>query len=188
MTLPANIRINVLAAFPARVQGAGYVKVTKANGIWTITDDFTLLAPILGAPNPNLEEVVVFNTATGVYNTITIAQLLSAGFGLGNYRIVTVPGDVAILTSDVTILMDKTVGQATNIILPASSVRAGIPVTVKDYKGDANANNITFVPAAGETIDGFSAAASAANGVALIDINYGAKTLYPLTGGGWYWR
>lgn len=103
-----------------------------------------------------------------------------------NYRIVTASGDVTVLSADNTIIMNKTVGAATNINLPTSASRQGIPVTVKDLKQDANTNNITFVPASGETIDGFSATAAATNGVAVISIENGSKTLYPLTSGGWY--
>jgi hypothetical protein len=103
-----------------------------------------------------------------------------------NYRIVTASGDVTVRSSDNTILMNKAVGAPTNINLPTSASRNGIPVRVKDLKQDANTNNITFVPASGETIDGYSATAAAANGVALIDIDNDSKTVYPLASGGWY--
>lgn len=184
MTLPANIRVNVSALFPVRAQGAGFIAVSKANGIYTIRADYTLLAPILGVADLTTKELVVLDLATGQYNTITAAALIAAG--TGTYRLVIAAGDVTILSSDVTILLNKTVGAATNIVLPTSASRNGLPVTVKDYKGDANTNNITFVPSGTETIDGFSPAVAITNGLALIDINYGKKTLYPLTSGGWY--
>lgn len=101
------------------------------------------------------------------------------------YTLVTAAGSYTVLAGDNIILMDKTVGAATSILLPLSSSRTA-PVTVKDYKGDANTHNITFTPQSGETIDGFSAAAAAANGSALITINYGKKSMYPLLSGGWY--
>jgi hypothetical protein len=184
MTLPANIRTNIGAPFPALVKGLAFIVVSKQNGIWTIQPNYPALQQSAQIVDPTKSEVVIFNTVTGQYTVISLAQLSAATQNI--YRIVTAAGDVPVAASDITILMNKAVGAATNIDLPTSASRAGLPVTVKDYKGDANANNITFVPAAGETIDGFSAAASIANGVALIDINYGKKTLFPLTSGGWY--
>lgn len=101
-------------------------------------------------------------------------------------RTVTASGDITVLATDQIIKVNKTVAAPTNINLPTSASRNGVPVMGKDLKGDANVNNITFVPAAGETIDGFSAAAAAANGVALIDVDYAAKTLFPNVSGGWF--
>lgn len=184
MTLPVNIRINVRAPFPARVVGAGFVVVSKVNGIWTISVDYTQLAPLLISADIQGALVAVYDPATKQYNTLTVAQVIATG--INTYRVVTAAGPVTIGPSDVTILLNKTAPAATNINLPASASRNGVPVTVKDYGGVAQANNITFVPAAGETIDGFTASQAAANGAALINVNYGKKTLFPLTSGGWY--
>jgi hypothetical protein len=184
MTVPANVRHNIGAPFPALVRGLAFITVAKANGIWTIQPNYPALQQSQQIVDPTTSEVVIYNTITQQYTTISLASLNAAA--QGTYRTVIAAGDVPIAASDVTILLNKTVGAATNINLPTSASRLGLSVTVKDYKGDANTHNITFVPAAGETIDGFSAAAAAANGTALIDINYGKKTLFPLTSGGWY--
>ncbi len=181
MTLPANIRVNANVPFPSRVSGASFIVVSKANGVWNIAPNYSLLAVI---PPTQTQEFVVYDPVTGAYGLLNVSTFLTSN--AGNYRLVSASGDVTITQFDVIILLDKTVGAATNVNLPLSSSRSGVPVTVKDLKGDANTNNITFVPTLSETIDGFSAAAAAANGVALIDINYGSKTLYPLTSGGWY--
>lgn len=183
MTLPANIRLNIGAPFPARVQGASYFVVSKANGIWTIAPNYTLLAQLFSVPDPTIKQVVIYDTVSGVFSTISIAAFVAAALG-SNYRIITAAGNVNVLASDTTLLINN--GVATSIILPLSSTRNGLALTVKDYAGIANTDNITFVPAGSETIDGFSGSAAAANGVALIDINYGKKTLWPLTSGGWY--
>jgi hypothetical protein len=184
MTLPANIRVNVGVPFPARVAGAGFISVLKKNGVWTIAPDYPLLAPLAAVSDPTQNEFVVYNILTGQYLTVTLAQLI--GIATNTYRVITAAGDVNVLASDSTILINKAAGAATNINLPTSISRNGVPVKVKDYKGDAAAHNITFVPSGVETIDGFSAVTAAANGIALIDINYGNKTLFPLTSGGWY--
>lgn len=164
--------------------GSAYIQVQKANGIWTIAPNYAGVATLPSIYDATLEQLIIYNYVTGVYNAVSLASVISAGTSL--YRLVTAAGDVNILSSDVTILLDKTVGAATNIVLPPSASRLGISVTVKDLKGDANVNNITFVPAGTETIDGYSPAAAAANGIALIDIALGKKTLFPLTNGGWY--
>lgn len=184
MTLPANIRVNIGAPFPSRVAGSAYITAKKANGLWTIGPNYGALGTVTSITDPTNTQVVIWNSSTGIYNTITASNLVLNL--ISSYREVTAAGDVTILPSDAVILLDKAVGAATNIILPTSASRQGVPVTVKDLKGDANVNNITFVPNGSETIDGFNAAQSAANGVALIDIALGKKTLYPLTSGGWF--
>jgi hypothetical protein len=105
---------------------------------------------------------------------------------LSPFRIITTIGAQNVLPTDVVLLFQKTALGASTVNLPASASRQGAPVTIKDLTGDANTNNITIVPFAGETIDGFSAAAAAANGVAVLSVDFGAIQLYPLTSGGWY--
>lgn len=193
MTLPANIRVNVRIPFPALVQGGAFITVAKANGIWTIKPNYQLLALAPGQTPTQI--VAVYDTASGGWNYVTAASLAGSGGGGGGgniaYRTVTAAGAVAVTPTDVpTILLQKSPSGPSTINLPASSLRYGngLPITVKDLTYDANTNNITFVPSSGETLDGFSAAAAVANGVALIDVDGGAKTFYPLTSGGWYQR
>lgn len=182
MTLPANIRVNVRVPFPALVQGAAFITVAKANGTWTIAPNYQLLAPSVGISPTQI--VALYDTATGAWSYIPATQLGAAL--LSTYREVTAAGAVTVLPSDVTILLKKSPSGTSTIQLPASATRGGLPVTIKDYTGDASTNNDTIVPAFGETIDGFSASAAAANGVALISVDNGFKTLYPLASGGWY--
>lgn len=89
MALPATIRVNIAAPFPAQVQGAGGIKVTKANGKFTVSPDFAALASI-GAVTPASKQVWVFDPATGIYNTMTLASV-GQSFGLG------IPLDVFLL-------------------------------------------------------------------------------------------
>ncbi len=102
------------------------------------------------------------------------------------YRTITSAGSVSVLSTDSILLLQKSPSGASTINLPASSARSGKTVTIKDLTGDANTNHITIVPSFGETIDGLSASAAVANGIALIDVDYGSKSLFPLTSGGWY--
>jgi hypothetical protein len=189
MTLPANIRLNVKASFPTQVQGSGYVVITKNNGIWTIANDYTILAPLAPGFDATAWSVAVENLSTKQFSTTTLASLIvSVNLTTSSYREITAAGDVAVVPTDVGFLMNKLVGAATNINLPLAGTRAGVPVWVKDYKGDANVNNIRFVLAGADTVDGFNQAAADANGTSKLVINYGTKTFWPRTAGGWYVR
>jgi hypothetical protein len=91
-----------------------------------------------------------------------------------------------VLSTDMALLINPSPAGAVTIQLLASAGRSGLPIIVKDLSGLANTNNITIAPASGETIDGLSAAAAAANGLAVIDVDYAARTFYPLSSGGWW--
>lgn len=72
--------------------------------------------------------------------------------GGGTYQIKTTSGGITVAVRDSLILVNKTVGEATPITLPAASTKVG-PVWVKDLKGDAETNNITVSVASSGTID-----------------------------------
>lgn len=76
-----------------------------------------------------------------------------------------------------TLLWVDTSLAAITISLPTGLSRGGAPLQIKDISGNANTNNITLDPQAGETIDGLDPM--------LIEIDYGGVTLYPKTSGGW---
>ena len=82
-------------------------------------------------------------------------------------RIVTAAGDITAVAGDYAILVNKTVGAATNVNLPdvvqwlkqtiaqaLSTVERAL--WIKDLKGDAATNNITIVPYGAQTIDGLA--------------------------------
>jgi hypothetical protein len=79
MTLPANIRVNVRVPFPALVQGGAFVTVAKANGIWSITPNYNLLAPAPAVTPTQL--IAVQDANTGVWNTVTATELQGGGAG-----------------------------------------------------------------------------------------------------------
>jgi len=182
MTLPATIRVNVRAPFPTQVTGSAFITVAKASGIWSIKPDFTVLAQ---ASTVDVNKVIAIQdlVSKSFFYTTAVNFIFGA---LNSYRIITTTGAVTPLTGDVVILFQKGASGASSYTLPAASSRGGAPIIVKDMTGDANTNNITIIPATGETIDGLSASAAAANGIALIDKDYGARLLFPLTTGGWY--
>lgn len=139
---------------------------------------------IVGSEYYELIYISSLNSGAGGFILLTFSASGGGGLGIG-YTMVTASGNYTVQSTDVIILMNKTVGAATSIIAPTSASRSQ-PIIVKDYKGDANTNNITFVPNGVETVDGFSPSTAASNGTALVDINNGAKWFYPLVSGGWY--
>lgn len=76
-------------------------------------------------------------------------------------RVITAAGAVTVASTDVVIVVNKTVGAATTVNL-AGSPAFGATLTVKDGKGDAATNNITLTPAAGN-IDGAGTLVMATN-------------------------
>ena len=185
MSLPAALRVNANLNFPATVRGSGPVTIAKANGIWTVGFTIAQLAP-MPAGDPATRLVLIYDLTTQTFMQTTISNLIATA--TSGLRIVTAAGAVVIVATDQTILVNKTVGAATDINLPTSASRAGVPVIVKDYKGDAGTNNIRFVANGVETLDGLSQAAADAIGLTKITMGYGTRGAYPLSAGGWYFR
>ena len=96
---------------------------------------------------------------------------------LNAHRTITAAGAVTVLTTDSRILINKTVGAATSVVMP-SSVTVVSPILVKDLKGDAATNNITITFTGGQLADGLASV--------VISVNYGAYWFNPLSSGGWY--
>lgn len=96
-------------------------------------------------------------------------------------RVVTAAGAVTVDATDADdIIIHKTVGEATQVNLPAASTRPK-PVRIIDGKGDANTNNITIVPESGDTVFAI------VDHQPVIDGNGGQITLTPREDGtGWY--
>lgn len=95
-------------------------------------------------------------------------------------RTVTAAGAVTVAADDVDIIIiQKTVGAATTVNLPAAADRT-TPIEIVDGKGDAATNNITMVPDSGDTIF------ATVDYHAIIDSNGGTLRLRPRKDGtGW---
>lgn len=72
-----------------------------------------------------------------------------------NTRVIISAGNVTISTTDLVVMMNKTVGATTTITLPATAC-LGRYIVVKDIKGDAFTNNISVVVSGGGLIDSFT--------------------------------
>ena len=96
---------------------------------------------------------------------------------LNGHRIITAAGAVTVLVTDSRVLINKTVGAATSVVMPLSGLVAQ-PILVKDLKRDAGTNNITVTFSGGQLCDGFASIGIVTDG--------GAYWFNPLSSGGWY--
>jgi len=172
MTLPANIRVNVGAPFPAVVRGSGPIAISRANGIWTIgmalPSTFTIQVP--NASALPTDYVMVYDSVTGAWVAVSLATLM-----VPTQRSVTT-APVSIQPTDQTLHLNLTT--SSNIILPPYLSRAGLPLLFKDVGMQASAHPLTLSPALGETIDGLASIPLAVNGqsIRVVPANDGVNT------------
>ena len=151
--------------------------------------------PPAGQPPPNPAPGGMFQNLVQVWLNInrvlsgisaSLATLANGVINLGNnniftginsflaglifqVRVVTAAGAVTITSADYIVVVNKTVGAATTVNLPAGVL--GMYFVIKDGRGDAGTNNITITPAAGN-IDGSPTLVISTNfGVARIVFN-----------------
>lgn len=117
----------------------GGIQYLESSGYWNIA-----------ANGSNEIEV----TTSGIFTTgaFDINGALTTDARAIRVAIKTSAGDQTVGSSTELQIINKSVGAATQVTLPATPA-TGRRVSVKDGKGDANSNNITIVPSAG-TIDG----------------------------------
>ena len=111
--------------------------------------------------------------------TATLAAFFAA-FPFLDTTLVTAGATYNMLTTDTFIVVDKTIGSATSIVVPLGNTMAyPFPVIIKDGKGDADTNNILITFTGGQLCDGQSSV--------VIDNQYGWVRIspFPLTGASW---
>jgi hypothetical protein len=152
MTLPANIRTNMSAPFPATVKGGGAVTVSKANGIWTVQLNYGLLAlqqALVGDPANSY--VLVWNALTGVYTVVpmsavsgskVVKQLASAA---SPYTVL--PTDEVLLIENVpfTVNVDwSTRTKALRVVDASGAASVGSPITITPAAGQTQLASVNY--------------------------------------------
>jgi hypothetical protein len=145
-----SIKLKVIPKLPANTINGPAIAVSKANGTYTIGADYSLLAE-LTAFDPSQERVLIYNPSLEVWNVVSLANLVNNA--TATTVIITAGSTYAAGVNDNLIAVNKTVGSATAITLPLSSLKVG-PVRVVDFKGDANTNNITISAAGSDKFNG----------------------------------
>lgn len=167
MALPANVRVNIGAPFPATVKGGGAIGVQKQNGIWTVTLNFGALQVVSAVPNPASTYAIVWDQSTNIYYTLLLGALSAA-----IQKTVAGAGPYAALPTDQILIINQTGPFIVNVDW---STRAGRPLRVVDGSGNASINNISITPAAGQSQMG------TVNYTYIIDGNGGSILLTPLS-------
>jgi hypothetical protein len=171
MTLPANVRVNAGAPFPATVKGGGIIAVTKVNGIWTIAVNFAAIVQLQAIPDPANTYVLTWNALTGVPAMVP----LNVAFASKVVKVLTAAGPYAALPTDEVLIIKQAVAAAFTVTVDWSQRTKALRIV--DGKGDAAANNITITPALGQT------QMATLNYSYKIDGNGGSITLTPLPDG-----
>lgn len=143
-------------------------RITSQN-VLTGTLDPTSVLPIVSPGNAS--------QGNSYQVSLTVLAGFFSGFVYSSPTFVTSGTTYNSVASDSRILVNKSIGSATSVVLLSSSSYAG-PVLVKDLKGDAGTNPITVTFSSGQLIDGLSDV--------VINNPYGYFWFNPLTAGGWY--
>ncbi len=127
------------------------------HGVYRVTP------PVLGDKDQSTLQLDV----NGNLKVIIMSLLTTISQGLNvNPRVVTIPGDITLTSSDYMLIVKKVIGEPTTVYLPPNV--HGEAFIIKDGKGDGAANNITLIPVSGN-INGFPTYA--------IPTNYGSVTI-----------
>lgn len=172
MSLPANVRVNVLTPFPSRVSGSGAVKVTKANGIWTVGLDFSLLSQASSIADPDHTQFLIYDPVAKIFYWATISTLLASALT----RVITAAGDVDVTNNDSIVIIDRTAPSTGNINLPDTTFKVGA-VTIFDGGGVFDTYTQTLVPHVGQTIVGLASYALTGKFQSITLRPYGTKWL-----------
>ena len=170
MTLPANVRVNTSAPFPATVKGSGLVAISKVGNIWTVSINFGGLAQTQAVADPANTYVLAWNALTGVAVMLQIGSVTAnkvvkdlGGGGQPASPYAAQPNDDVLLVHAVPFTV--TVNWALRVK----------PLTIVDQTGAASvAAPITITPSAGQT------QMASVNYSYKIDGNGGNITLTPL--------
>jgi hypothetical protein len=144
-----TVRLKLIPKFPANVTGTIAITVDKANGAYTIRPDYSGLVE-LTTFDPTQELVLVYGR-DGTWSIVPVSTLVnnpSAGT-----QTVTSGASAVVLPNTTLLVVNKTVGSATALSLPLSSLKIG-PVRIVDFKGDAGTNNITVSASGSDKFNG----------------------------------
>jgi hypothetical protein len=72
------LTLKTIPIFPSNVVGSSFVTVTKANGIWTVGFDYTLIGAGT-VTSAATADIMVYDADTGSYKLVTLASLLTSG-------------------------------------------------------------------------------------------------------------
>lgn len=147
--MATKLKLRVLPKFMAAIF-AGTGTAVRKDGLATYIDLNWSLFALAGSYDPSAQQVLIQSTVDGSFQLATIAQVIAAS---QTQQIKTAAGNVNVALNDGLIVVNKTVGGATTVTLPASSSKVGA-VKIVDFKGDAGTNNITIALTGSDKLNG----------------------------------
>jgi hypothetical protein len=145
----ARLKLRTIPKFLAAIFSGAGTSVRK-DGLATYIDWDPSGFGQLGSYDPSSYFIAVQSSVDNSFGKITLAQLIASS---QTQQIKTTAGDVNVSANDGLISVNKTVGAATTVNLPAASTKVG-PVKVSDWKGDAGTNNITIAVVGSDKLNG----------------------------------
>jgi hypothetical protein len=145
-------QLKVTPVFPSQVFGSGIITVTKTAGIWTIGFNPSVLGQV-SIFDPSIIDLLTYNSTTGEMSLAPLSTIIASGV---SPRTIIADGNVTVTNFDTFIRLNKTTPATTNLILPPSLNRGGLPLTIKDVAGNAATYNFTLMPNGAELIDGLA--------------------------------
>ncbi|MBR2118493.1 MAG: hypothetical protein IJ935_07445 [Afipia sp.] len=145
---PSGLKLKGAAGFGLPLIGRIGLLFQKIGGIWYGDLDYSQFAEITSF-DATQKLFAVYDRTTGVWNRVSFASLIVAGQTM---QYVTA-GDVVVQPTDGLIIIDKTVGAATSVTMPASTAKVG-RCKIVDFKGDASTNPITTGLAGSDKFNG----------------------------------
>lgn len=180
MAIPANVRVNVQAPFPALVTGSSFITLGKTNGVWVIGANGRLI----NTANPGIvatDYVIVWDDVAQAWLKISLSNLITVASQARTQRSVT-SSPIVIGSTDQILNVNISTGLP-SCTLPQASTRAGLPLTFKDVGANFAAHVLTLTPFAGDTIDGqaFLSLSNNRQAVTIVPFNDGVNTGWFIT-------
>lgn len=140
------LQLKTVPIFPSNVRGSGVVTVVKANGIWTIGFDLSVLdTPVI--TDLSNYEILVRNLLDDSYGRVSLSGLLAS-----TYFATVVTGLHNVSATETFLRCQLAAAAAIN--LPPSDSRNGLDLDIKDSSGNWLTYNATINPHGAELIDG----------------------------------
>lgn len=125
-----SLKLKVLPRFPANVVAQNFLTVTKANGTYTFSVDYTLLTP---GPitDPTTAYVALLDATAGVYKEVSLSSLLTSGLDADLQAIAALTGTgILARTADGTWALRTLTAPAAGITITNPAGVAGNPTLV----------------------------------------------------------
>jgi len=182
-SLPAALRINATAPFPAMVSGGPGVGITKTNGFWTVGVNMQNLGTQIAPPaNYSTDYIIIYDAIANTHFKMPLSGITGLATGARQQRSVTA-SPIVLASNDQQLNVNINTGSP-SCSLPTAASRLGVPLKFVDVGAQFAAHPLLITPQAGETISGLANMTLSTNRqfVELTPFNDGVNTGWVITG------